>query len=476
MEGTIVGQYRIVRKIGAGGMGVVYLAEHTLVGRRAAIKVLLPEYSVKRVIVDRFFNEARAMTAIPDPGIVQMYDFGFHSDGSAFIVMEFLEGETLDRRIKRRGRIAVVEALRLTRQIAGALATAHAAGIIHRDLKPENVMVVRDAEALGGERAKVLDFGVAKLSGATDRSQTMAGSMMGTPAYMSPEQCRGAGQVDGRADIYSLGCVMMCLITGRLAFDREGVGELISAHMHDAPEPPSARVADVPAEVDALVLRCLEKSADARFQTMLELQAACDALLGRLSVGDPGASASAMLSAAFAATSSSGYPLPSGFRSGAPAARPPSMPSGELLASREPAPNATTLSSLAGVTQPSVHARPRRLGVWLGVAGVVIVAGVGLVIAMTSGKQLQVPANAVPAAQPAPAAAPAPTPALVVPPVAAPAIATDAGVAAAPSDAALAAPSAPAAAPSPAVPTSKPKPKLRKPPNAPHADDLYDDR
>src|SRR5580698_9219100 len=278
MEGTIIGQYRIVRKIGAGGMGAVYLAEHTLVGRRAAIKVLLPELSVRRGIVTRFFNEARAMTAIPDPGIVQMFDVGFHTDGSAYIVMELLEGETLERRRKRLSRLHLVDALRITRQVAGSLATAHDRGVIHRDLKPDNIFIVRDGEAIGGERPKVLDFGIAKLSGDDERHRTMTGAMMGTPVYMSPEQCRGAGHVDHRSDIYSLGCVLFYLVAGRPPFDRHGIGELISAHMNDAPPQPSELYDALPDSLDELVLRCLAKQPDARFQTMLELQAACDAM------------------------------------------------------------------------------------------------------------------------------------------------------------------------------------------------------
>jgi serine/threonine-protein kinase len=163
-EGASIGQYRVLRKIGEGGMGAVFLAEHTLIGRRAAIKVLLPELSQRREIVDRFFNEARATTAVSDPGIVQVFDFGFHTDASAYIVMEFLEGEPLDARLKRLGTVAVADALRITRQVSGSLAAAHARGIVHRDLKPDNIFMVRDAEAIGGERPKILDFGIAKLS------------------------------------------------------------------------------------------------------------------------------------------------------------------------------------------------------------------------------------------------------------------------------------------------------------------------
>ena len=145
-------------------MGAVYLGQHQLLGRRAAIKVLLPELSARPDIVNRFFNEARAVTSISDPGIVQVFDFGYHTDGSAFIVMEFLDGEPLDRRRARMGRLPVHETMRLARQLALSLAAAHAQHIVHRDLKPENVFLVPDAEVASGERSKILDFGIAKLS------------------------------------------------------------------------------------------------------------------------------------------------------------------------------------------------------------------------------------------------------------------------------------------------------------------------
>src|SRR5436190_4389467 len=188
-EGTQVGAYRVLRRIGEGGMGSVWLAEHVMLGRRAAIKVLHPELSNRAEIVTRFFNEARAATSIGDPGIVQIFDFGHHSDGSAYIAMELLDGEPLDRRLARHGALGLPEALRIMRQVASTLGAAHARGIVHRDLKPENVFLVRDPEVPGGERAKILDFGIAKLTG--DPSvKTSTSAVMGTPAYMSPEQCR----------------------------------------------------------------------------------------------------------------------------------------------------------------------------------------------------------------------------------------------------------------------------------------------
>jgi tRNA A-37 threonylcarbamoyl transferase component Bud32 len=266
-----IGQYRIIRKIGAGGMGMVFLGEHMLLGRRAAIKTLLPTVAIHREIVERFFNEARATSAISDPGVIQVFDFGYHVDGTAYIVMELLEGESLSARLDRLGKLALGDALRIARQIAGSLAAAHARGIVHRDLKPENIFLVCDAEAQGGERTKILDFGICKV-GMSDAVSTEAGTMIGTPVYMSPEQCRGAGGVDHRADIYAFGCLLFYMITGRPPFDGEAPGELIVAHLNATPVPPSRHVADLPHAVDALLLRCLAKSPDERFQSMTELQ------------------------------------------------------------------------------------------------------------------------------------------------------------------------------------------------------------
>src|SRR5882757_9754042 len=186
VPGTQVGAYRLVQQIGEGGMGTVWLAEHTMLGRRAAIKLLHPMFTARQDIVSRFFNEARAATSIADPGIVQIFDFGHHVDGSAYIVMELLDGEPLDRRLKREGALSLADGLRLVRQVASTLGAAHARGIIHRDLKPENIFIVRDPEVPGGERAKVLDFGIAKLIGDRVGIKTETATMMGTPTFMSP--------------------------------------------------------------------------------------------------------------------------------------------------------------------------------------------------------------------------------------------------------------------------------------------------
>src|SRR3954469_6693390 len=275
---TLIGQYRIVRKIGAGGMGLVYLGEHTLLHRRAAIKTLLPMVTANKEIVERFFNEARATSTISDPGVIQIFDFGYHVDGTAYIVMELLEGEALSARLARLGKLALGDALRFARQITGSLAAAHARDIVHRDLKPENIFLVRDSEAQGGERTKIIDFGICKV-GAGDPLLTEVGVMIGTPVYMSPEQCRGSGEVDARSDVYAFGCLLFHMLTGRPPFVGEASGDLVVAHLEQEPPPPSQFAPELPPVVDALVLRCLAKSPDERFASMLALQAAIGALV-----------------------------------------------------------------------------------------------------------------------------------------------------------------------------------------------------
>jgi serine/threonine-protein kinase len=271
VKGSAIGPYRITEKIGEGGMGTVWVGEHTLLGRRAAIKMLLPEYTSRDEIVQRFFNEARAVTAISDPGIVQVFDFG-HALGSAYIVMELLEGEPMDARMRRLGRFAPVDAIRLFAQIATSLGAAHAKGVIHRDLKPENIFIVGDPAVTGGERTKILDFGIAKLAGDDSSGvKTRTGMVMGTPVYMSPEQCRGASGIDARSDIYSLGCVLFAMVCGRPPFESDATGDLIIMHVRDTPPVASSIVPGLPPALDAVIARCLEKDPARRFQSTAEL-------------------------------------------------------------------------------------------------------------------------------------------------------------------------------------------------------------
>ena len=270
MIGTIVGSYQITSVLSAGGMGTVYGAKHNLIGRMAAVKILHPEYSTNRDIVNRFFNEARATSSIAHPGIVEIFDFGYLEDGKAYLVMEFLDGEPLSYRI-RRGRMEEPRLAFLLRSACGALAAAHAKGIVHRDLKPDNIYIVRDPDNPYGERTKLLDFGIAKLTDiGMAGTATKTGAVMGTPTYMSPEQCRGTGDVDARADIYSMGCVLYELVAGRPPFTQQGAGELIGAHLYAMPETPS-KFAPVSPGLEAMIMRCLAKDPAARPQTAAEL-------------------------------------------------------------------------------------------------------------------------------------------------------------------------------------------------------------
>ncbi|HEX3696050.1 MAG TPA: serine/threonine-protein kinase [Polyangia bacterium] len=291
MVGDNLGSYKILGKIGEGGMGTVYRAEHALIGRKAAIKVLLPELSSRADVVRRFFNEARAIADLNHPAVVGIFDFGFHTDGSGYIVMELLEGESLAARLERVGRLDSANAIRVTRQIAGAMAVAHSHGIIHRDLKPDNLFLVPDRTGAPGDMVKILDFGVAKLAG--DGAQegpglTQTGMMLGTPLFMAPEQCRGAGLVDARADIYALGCVLYIMLCGRPPFAYDFPGELIAAHLHETPEGPRVHEASIAPALDEVVLRMLAKRPEDRQPSM---QALLDDLERAAKASPPGTNA-----------------------------------------------------------------------------------------------------------------------------------------------------------------------------------------
>ena len=284
----IVGNYRITATLGEGGMGKVYAAQHKLLGRPAAIKVLLPQYSSHPELMQRFFAEAKAAAAAKNPGIIEIYDFGYQSDGSAFIAMELLEGEDLETRLRRLGRIPLAQALLFTGQIASALAAAHASGVVHRDLKPANVFVVNDPQVIGGERVKILDFGIAKVSGvdaADEQKQTRAGAIMGTPTYMAPEQCRGAVHVDARTDLYAVGCILFEMLCGRPPFVGASSMDIMSAHLRDEPPVPSSIEQSIGTEIDALILSLLAKDPDARFQRAVDLERAMHMLLSGSAAG-----------------------------------------------------------------------------------------------------------------------------------------------------------------------------------------------
>ncbi len=280
--GESIGNYRLLGKLGSGGMGVVYAAEHLLLGRRAAIKFLRPEVSSEPTIVERFFTEARAASAIRHPGIVEVYDFGYH-DKLAYLVMEYLDGETLRTCLRAEGRIGPDRAVPIALHIASALEAAHSAGVVHRDLKPDNVFLAKATapdlsrktqQLLVGPRVCILDFGVAKLTrndGESNPNITTSDVVVGTPTFMSPEQCRGGGNVDGRADLYSLGCILYAMLCARPPFVGKGSGDVLAQHIYQAPDPPRWYAADVSADLEALILRLLEKDPANRYQSAHEL-------------------------------------------------------------------------------------------------------------------------------------------------------------------------------------------------------------
>ena len=256
-EGTILGDYRVQAKLGAGGMGDVYLGVHEMIGKRAAIKVLKAELCSDRFSVERFIAEARVVNQIGHPNIVDVFAFGQTPDGRSFLVMELLEGETLRDRIAR-GPIGLAEMCAIVQPLVRALGAAHAKGVVHRDLKPDNVFLV------GGDRAsvKLLDFGIAKLVVSDQMQQTASGALVGTPMYLAPEQAR-AQTIDHRADIYTLGGMLFELVTGRPPFLAASSFEVVAKHLMEPPEHPST-FAPVPAELDELIVNLLAKAPEAR--------------------------------------------------------------------------------------------------------------------------------------------------------------------------------------------------------------------
>jgi hypothetical protein len=258
-------------------MGEVWLAEQREIKTQVAIKVLLPHVSEDKQQVQRFFNEAVAVSKIKHAGIAKIFDVGFHARGEAYLVMEFLEGEPLSSRIERSGRLSLPHLCDVGRQIASVLDATHAAGITHRDLKPDNVFLVADAELTSGERVKILDFGIAKLSTGTNAMTRTGAGAMGTPTYMSPEQWKSTATVDGRADIYSLGCLLFEMACGRPPFVAESIGEMCSMHL--AQEPPSARalVPELPHAFDDLIVQLLAKLPEQR-PTLRQVRSALAAL------------------------------------------------------------------------------------------------------------------------------------------------------------------------------------------------------
>ncbi len=273
------GRYQVVRKIGAGGMANVYLAEDQELGRRVAIKILNDRHAGDDQFIERFRREAKNAAALSHPNIVSIYDRG-EAEGTYYIAMEFLDGRSLKELIVQRGPAPITVAVEYARQILSALGFAHRHGIVHRDIKPHNVLV--DAEG----RVKVTDFGIAR-AGASQ--MTEAGSIVGTAQYLSPEQARGTS-VDQRSDVYSLGIVLYELLTGTLPFNGDTPVEIAMKHLSTVPEAPSARRPEIPRDLDLIVTRALAKDPDDRYQSAEEMDADLERFLRGAAVvpGDRG--------------------------------------------------------------------------------------------------------------------------------------------------------------------------------------------
>jgi serine/threonine-protein kinase len=269
----VAGKYRLTRLLGRGGMGTVWEGVHESLGTRVAVKLIELEHVQSPDSLRRFENEAHAAARLQSKHIVEVYDHGVMADGRAFIVMQYLQGESLERRLERLGRMAPVETARIVLQICRGLTKAHAIGIVHRDLKPENIFLVWDEED-GADIVKVVDFGIAKFTERTpvsDAAGTYTGSLLGTPFYMSPEQARGLRTVDHRSDIWSVGVITYRCMLGKLPFEGESVGDVL-VKLCTGPIPvPSEVTPDLPAGFDAFISRALSRDLAVRFSSAAEL-------------------------------------------------------------------------------------------------------------------------------------------------------------------------------------------------------------
>jgi serine/threonine-protein kinase len=275
-----LGPYQLKKRLGAGGMGEVYLAEHVLLKRPCAVKLIRPERAGNPAELQRFEREVRATSALTHPNTVQVFDYGHADDGTFYYAMEYLPGINLDELVVKHGPLPPARAIHLLRQLCGALAEAHAAGLIHRDIKPGNVIV--------GERGgrhdvvKLLDFGLVRSqSGGPDETRlTQEGAIAGTPAFMSPEQAGGQPDLNGRSDIYSLGALAYFLLAGQAPFAGRSMIHVLLAHISEPPKPLTDHCPDAPADLQAVVLRCLAKKPSERFsdvQSMEQALTACAA-------------------------------------------------------------------------------------------------------------------------------------------------------------------------------------------------------
>jgi serine/threonine-protein kinase len=392
-ELVIADRFRLVRPLGHGGMGSVWLAHHIRLEIPCAVKFMLPEVAAEPAFRARFDREAVAAAQLRSPHVVQILDHGTW-EGSPYIAMEYLEGEDLEHRLRRQQRLSPAETSAIVAQIARALTKAHAAGLVHRDLKPPNVFLVRDDDR---EIVKVLDFGVAKSSGPTAGGHTKTGAIMGTPYYMSPEQAQGTRAVDHRTDLWALGVLVYECLTGTLPFVSDAFGDLVLKIIVE-PLPVPSQVAPVPPGFDAWWARAVDRDPAGRFQSARELSDALAVALGLGAAEGIGAPATGMSGAPIAGDSLAAGRVPT-----------PVGPAGT--------PALGTIAAVAASVGASPRPRSRARAVVLGGLASLALLGVGALAAL-QGRAGPSPAAVVsspPAMVSAPAAIPAPVPELAAP-------------------------------------------------------------
>jgi serine/threonine-protein kinase len=307
--GTSIGNYRLDKILGRGGMGTVYSGEHVYIKKAVAVKVLHPQFARYQEAIHRFLREARAATSINHANIVDVTDFGILADGGpVYFVMEYLEGKSLEDLIEKEGAVELHRALNVANQIALALEAAHNVGVIHRDLKPDNIMLLkrpgrRDLVRMTPDQSwitereesydfvKVLDFGIAKVLVQDELlAETVQGAVFGTPEYMSPEAARGE-DVDHRADVYSLGVILFDMLCGRPPFEAPQSSEVLSMHIHNAPPSPRefAPHREITEMAEAVILKAMQKDPDQRYQNMTEFRTDLSHAYGSISYRRHGA-------------------------------------------------------------------------------------------------------------------------------------------------------------------------------------------
>jgi serine/threonine-protein kinase len=394
--GQVILNYRLIRKLGAGGFGAVYEAEHEGIGRRAACKILHREFAGHDEVVERFFREARTVCAIGHPAIIEIENFGRLPTGEPFYLMELFSGRSLADRVHG-APLAPADAIAIFDPVASALAAAHGKGVVHRDLKPENIMIAEDA-AGRVTSVKLLDFGIAKLSSAADQHLSRSGMPMGTPAYMAPEQARDAKSVDARADVYAFAATVFTCLTGRPPFHGDSLAELILKVQIDAPPPLRTFIPQASPELEHLLATCMakdprERPADVAAAWAAMRQAMLGASTWRVDVVPVGHADTDLHPHAVAPPLGSQLP---GWEVRPSHPHAPTVVASPSGATALASPGATASASSGGTTAPA----RRRGGVLVAVGLVAAAAVAGIVVVATSGG----------------AASPAPSPAAQVSP------------------------------------------------------------